>query len=230
MNQRLLDHQKASAHYAWRKEINKTLPELASRVFALRQGGYSGSGFHYNMEKTLGRVIAMVNNYDDPLELHTPITDKVIYEGLIEDIQKAEWSLAHNGARADGPGAPWHETAKIQVDKAMGLLKALASGLETTNDNSINEFIEKWETLAEGDKQEFLKLSHTQFLMNVGGLTVDSSMIQEPVVLQMLNDAFADIEEAEFPRKDIAALVLAHGSKEITAKLHEAFPANGPKI
>ena len=40
----------------WRKEIGKTLPDIASRVFDLRSKGYTSCGFHWSLEKDLGWV------------------------------------------------------------------------------------------------------------------------------------------------------------------------------
>lgn len=76
---------------SWRKEVNKKLPDLSQRVFALRKGGYTGCGFHYDLEATLGKVIHMVNSSNEfPKELPDILLQEVIYEGLLDSIKKAE--------------------------------------------------------------------------------------------------------------------------------------------
>lgn len=46
----------------WKTKIKKRLPELAQRVFALRNEHYNGCGFHYDLETKLGRVIYDTSN------------------------------------------------------------------------------------------------------------------------------------------------------------------------
>lgn len=46
----------------WRKRTRRGLPELAMRVFALRDQPYMGSGFHYTMEMELGWCISRLSD------------------------------------------------------------------------------------------------------------------------------------------------------------------------
>jgi hypothetical protein len=75
----------------WRKEIGKTLPELASRVFALRSKGYMGCGFHWSLEKDLGHTIAAMNDFDRVYrDFTTRIAVEVRYECFIERLEEIE--------------------------------------------------------------------------------------------------------------------------------------------
>lgn len=49
----------------WVKRANMRIPELASRVFALRNEHYVGCGFHHGLERKLGNLISKLNDYDD---------------------------------------------------------------------------------------------------------------------------------------------------------------------
>lgn len=102
----ILDPESIANHYAWRRQIKETLPDLESRVFALGYGGWVGCGFHYDMVKELERVIAIANDTEGQLQTYMLSTDKVLYEGLVEDVQKAEWSRANKGASPTDEGAP----------------------------------------------------------------------------------------------------------------------------
>lgn len=83
----------------WRKRVNKRLPELASRVFALRGTGYTGCGSHWSLEKRLGRVIIEINDYDTRDYYHgqnaftNQINLEVAVEMLYKDVKEAEDSL-----------------------------------------------------------------------------------------------------------------------------------------
>ena len=79
-------------HIEWRKRVNKNLPELASRVFALRGTGYCGCGFHYDLEKQLGNVIKGVNLYNDPIafEHMTMMLLEIITTDLYKQVAKIE--------------------------------------------------------------------------------------------------------------------------------------------
>lgn len=75
----------------WRKEINKKLPDLANRVFALRTKHYMGCGFHWSLEKDLGYVIHMANNFDrDYRDFALRSSAKAIYAVFIERIEEIE--------------------------------------------------------------------------------------------------------------------------------------------
>lgn len=86
---------------AWRKAQNATVPALAARVFALRGRMYAGAGFHWGMERHLGKVLALLNDFDShefyapgahPLALRIGL--KVSLEMLRRDVSAAERSAA----------------------------------------------------------------------------------------------------------------------------------------
>lgn len=79
-------------HYAWRKRVNKHFPKLAQRVFALRDKSYMGCGFHYSMERQLGRLMACVNDYNKPIEMLDIIMDPMNFREFIRDLVRAEFS------------------------------------------------------------------------------------------------------------------------------------------
>lgn len=55
-------HKRDKKHDKWRNRVKKGLPELARRVFALRGAGYTGCGFHYDLERRLGVIVKEVNS------------------------------------------------------------------------------------------------------------------------------------------------------------------------
>ena len=75
----------------WRKDKAKELPSLANRVFALRDKGYMGCGFHWALEKELGYIISVMNDFD---RRYNKMTDRVVvevrYKMFVENIEKAE--------------------------------------------------------------------------------------------------------------------------------------------
>lgn len=79
----------------WRKRVADEMPELATRVFALRKRMYMGAGLHWSMERELGFVMARVNDYDHDY-YHGPnawadcIVLEVRYEALIKSVIEAE--------------------------------------------------------------------------------------------------------------------------------------------
>lgn len=82
----------------WARRANKQIPNLASRIFALRGKSYPGWGFHYWMERKLGNIIAKLNDYDDcpqePIKMFTRrIVMKTAVNGLFKEIVKAERSI-----------------------------------------------------------------------------------------------------------------------------------------
>lgn len=74
----------------WRKRALKNLPTLAQRVFTLRTRHYPGCGFHWAMERTLGNVLAVFNDYDSPFTVARQIGAEIALEGLYRDVAKAE--------------------------------------------------------------------------------------------------------------------------------------------
>ena len=90
-----LDTWKKRKFTAWRKAVNVRLPGIAIRVFALRDKFYMGCGFHWGLERTLGNVIAGINNYD--ADYHNGIDGvsrqvllEWLGESLFSDVVKAE--------------------------------------------------------------------------------------------------------------------------------------------
>ena len=79
----------------WANRANNQIPNLASRIFALRNKNYLGCGFHYSMERSLGIILAKLNNYDDcpPTSLYMMqhrIVMKVSLNQLFKDVVDAE--------------------------------------------------------------------------------------------------------------------------------------------
>lgn len=87
-----LSHDKANAHYAWRKRVNKHLPRIATRVFTLRDKMYRGCGFHHELECRLGAVIQRMNNYGAPLTIMDEINDYLSLKLLLSSLVRAEFS------------------------------------------------------------------------------------------------------------------------------------------
>lgn len=74
-----------------RQSIAKKLPELANRVFALRDKMYMGCGFHWALEKELGYIISVMNDFD---RSYRDMADRIIvevrYDQFLEKLEKAE--------------------------------------------------------------------------------------------------------------------------------------------
>lgn len=88
-----VDYDAWKRHLEWRRSIAKGLPEIAMRVFALREKMYRGSGYHYSLERTLGKVIAFANTVDDEPSFSATITDEITYEFLQKNLTAAEASV-----------------------------------------------------------------------------------------------------------------------------------------
>ena len=79
----------------WRKEIGKKLPNLAERVFALRRVGYAGCGFHWSLEKGLGYIIHMANDFDRSYrEFTARIVAEVNYEHFVKRLERIEKEIS----------------------------------------------------------------------------------------------------------------------------------------
>lgn len=87
-----LPDEMATAHYAWREQVNQHLPDIAARVFALRAKAYRGCGFHYGLERELGYVLARMNDYETPLTFFATMVEKVRTKGLVRQLIRAEFS------------------------------------------------------------------------------------------------------------------------------------------
>ena len=59
-----MEQKRDRVYYQWANKQLDIIPELASRVFALRSKLYMGCGVHYSMEQNLGNVISRLNNHD----------------------------------------------------------------------------------------------------------------------------------------------------------------------
>lgn len=83
----------------WRKRACVRLPELASRVFALRGTSYLGCGFHYGLESSLGSNIKYISDPTKDIDVLNPmkemtsrIANQVALKMLFNDVVKAEES------------------------------------------------------------------------------------------------------------------------------------------
>jgi hypothetical protein len=82
-------------YYRWREHVSAHLPRLSARVFSLRGRMYMGCGFHYALESTLGAVIHMVRNGDQPTpDAMQMRVDRVIVRQFCKRIREAERSAA----------------------------------------------------------------------------------------------------------------------------------------
>jgi hypothetical protein len=76
-----------------RRELRKKLPAAAKRVFALEGVTYEGCGFYYGLVKDIGGLLFRVNDFDRPYPADRLVLDEVIYEDLIERLDRIEASL-----------------------------------------------------------------------------------------------------------------------------------------
>ena len=75
----------------WRKDMGKNLPDLATRVFDLRNKGYYGCGFHYALEGNLGCVISALKDFNGSYSNFAKrIVVKVRYEELVHRLEEIE--------------------------------------------------------------------------------------------------------------------------------------------
>ena len=78
----------------WRKRAYNRLPEISSKVFALRNKHYLGCGFHWSLEKTLGYCITHICNYDRSYnDWSENSIIQIKFEGLMKDIKDIEKRL-----------------------------------------------------------------------------------------------------------------------------------------
>jgi hypothetical protein len=93
----------AEKHNAWvDKAKHHLLTKLGPKVAKLGKTGYMGCGFHYDMEQRFGRILINMAiplqpcmNWIDNCQgesLKAMLT-RVMYEGLVRDIAKAEKSV-----------------------------------------------------------------------------------------------------------------------------------------
>lgn len=75
----------------WVFRVKKRLPELANRVFALREELYNGCDFHYDLERRLGIVIRNVNSAPTEISKHkSMIMTEIITTDLYRELAKIE--------------------------------------------------------------------------------------------------------------------------------------------
>lgn len=215
----------AKKHFEWRKSVAAGLPDLAARVFALRQGGYSGCGFHWDMERTLGKVIAIVNDYNNKLTLTDTAIDQVIYDGLLEQVAKAEWSKAHRGASPEGPDAPWFVPTIEKIENQFRLFELIAS---STSQGAADIFDEVDELTAQGD-QDDLKTMISEALVSFKSLIVKMALgahyDPEPENLAQVDKLYWELEA---DRKTTALLCFVHGLDSVVDHVKERVAASSP--
>lgn len=87
----------------WREKAKDILlTDIGPRIANLGHSGYMGCGFHYDMEIRFGKLIAKLAfpwqpcaNHCDKIsdDIAGNILSQVIYEGILEDVKKAEKSV-----------------------------------------------------------------------------------------------------------------------------------------
>lgn len=90
----------------WRKEANyNLLTNIGPRIAILGKRFYSGCGFHYGKEQTLGKLIVDLALPWNPcanwcgnieIDMEKNIITKVLYEGLIENVKRDELTVIYN--------------------------------------------------------------------------------------------------------------------------------------
>lgn len=228
MSEHLLDAEAVANHFAWRRQIREAIPELEARVFALGCGGWAGCGFHYDMVNSLERVIKIANDSDGPLPLYKLSTDKVIYESLVESVQKAEWSRANNAKSPTDEGAPWHQTNQEKIEKAMDLFELVATGLETTVDEKMVSLKTRIAELKEDQKAQLRDDAYPQFLKQIESFALGARATEDSPYTAIIDFAYKQTSVGDYPYKEIAMVVMAYGSDEAVVKLEEAFPTPAP--
>lgn len=107
MDEYLAIRQRDNEFTTWRRRTNDGIPALASRIFALRERMYMGCGFHWSMEHTLGRILAMLNDFDNggfyntreaiALQIALQVATERLYASVAQAEANAdEWARQHN--------------------------------------------------------------------------------------------------------------------------------------
>ena len=74
-----------------REVIKESLPDLSLRVFALRNKFYTGCGFHYTLESSLGWLMTTLNSFDNEYrKVWEQIIWDVKYRSFMENLESAE--------------------------------------------------------------------------------------------------------------------------------------------
>lgn len=228
MTEFILDPETIANHYAWRRQIKETLPDLEARVFALEYGGWAGCGFHYDMVKELERVIAIANDSEGQLQTYMLSTDKVNYEVLVERVLKAEWSRENKGASPTDEGAPWHQTNQEKIEKTMDLFELVATGLEATVDEQMIFLKTRFENLSDDQKLALRGEAYPLFLRQIASLALGAGVKKDSAYATIIDFAYQQTSTEDYPLKEIAMLVMAYGGDDAVAKLEEAFPQHAP--
>lgn len=76
-----------------RTQMRHDVAKLGMRVLALHGTHYNGCGYGYELEKDLGCLLSRLNDFGLTFEAETLPLLEVIYEGLLESVEKAEASL-----------------------------------------------------------------------------------------------------------------------------------------
>lgn len=102
-----MSDEESKAFEAWRDQMKDSLPELAKRVFALRDKFYTGCGFHYGLECSLGRVIAGINNHDrNYYHLKEGMANRIALEVEVEHFNKSLAAAEASAAKIATEGLP----------------------------------------------------------------------------------------------------------------------------
>ncbi|TLX17190.1 hypothetical protein [Rhizobium sp. MHM7A] len=228
MTEFILDPETIANHYAWRRQIKETLPDLEARVFALGYGGWAGCGLHYDMVKELERVIAIANDSEGQLQTYMLSTDKVNYEFLVERVLKAEWSRANKGASPTDEGAPWHQTNQEKIEKTMDLFEQVATGLETTVNVQMIFLKTRFENLSDDQKVTLRGEAYPLFLRQIESFALGATVKEGSAYAAIIDFAYQQTSLVDYPFKEVAMIVMAYGADDAVAKLQEAFPEPAP--
>jgi hypothetical protein len=97
-----IDRERQRDFERWQKKAKPYLPDLARRVFALRDKMYSGCGFHYVLEARLGGVIHSLNHIGrerlDYIErLAERMHIEMNFQSLFREVVKIEKEIQNDG-------------------------------------------------------------------------------------------------------------------------------------
>ena len=102
-----------------RKKLVAEVPGLVTRVIALQGKFYSGCGFHWSMMKSAGGLMNRVFNYDEAYDFENLLIDEVIFEGLVESVEKAEGDVVRR-VPSDPPPAEKTLVSNVVPKAAQG--------------------------------------------------------------------------------------------------------------
>jgi hypothetical protein len=230
MNIQMLTGKRAKDHYAWRKRVNDALPDLARRVFNLRSGGYYGVGMHHSLERKLGRVLTMANEFEMELAHYIPATDQLVYEELVDTLRRAEWSKAHFGSNPDAPGMPWNPKIQQQLEESFGRFRMLAESLGLMDNAVVIDLQERLLSVDDETRKELFADAKPGFVANIVGMAFDFKPGLDPVLSELAVDLYDRLDESAFPEKGIALVLYAYGLEDAVAKVDERLAGNAMRI